>query len=194
MGPPCQPYSDLRANMRSTPPEDHPKYYTIFDTGDDTDAGGVIQHLAKFRPDSFFLEEVAGFNRENPQMPLSGTYLARFTKAVKGIVDASGNSLYVVRCVKLLASTWVTVLERERFPHSHAHRASHSGGSHCPCIHARSLFRVSLVHLQAPINSVRFVFLTDGHCHPERAGHAAGALCSNTFVLQSHRACFRVGG
>ncbi len=104
LGPPCQPYSAMRANRAQVQPHQHKDFHTIFDD--------TINYIRVHRPRGGILENVTGFAKhlkpgfDDDLRPLPKSWLLKLLAEL----ETFG---YVHRVLKLDSGVW-TEAPRER--------------------------------------------------------------------------------
>jgi site-specific DNA-cytosine methylase len=105
IGPPCQPYSGMRANRKLVPPHCHADWPVLF--------VNFVEYLTEIRPHGGILEEVPGFaspvppGKDENGDDLPATWLAKFLSILRSLG-------YWAQVLKMNNSIW-TESARERF-------------------------------------------------------------------------------
>lgn len=112
-GPPCQPFTTLRANRGSKLPENHRLYPAIFGDEFHGGDGSYLQCLRAKQPTVAILEEVPAFlhNKKNERSEYD-----KFVQEVLAIQRPNGEPLFqpgAIKCIRVNARTWLD-LHRER--------------------------------------------------------------------------------
>ncbi len=106
-GPPCQPYTCMRAGRKLKTPTGHKKFNTLFGD-DDTEGGSYLACMRAKLPKIAILEQVAGFL--NHERTLAMTPFDKFRDEVAQIVGPDGQPYYPmdgIVCLVLDSATWL---------------------------------------------------------------------------------------
>lgn len=106
-GPPCQPYTQQRADRHKTNCEEHPLFRSTFGTSDDSDAGSVLETVTALKPRAIVVEQVMGFSRPDPvsrKVPL-----ADFIKSLKAVQEDDQQLYKHIHIFQMDPKPWLLV-------------------------------------------------------------------------------------